>query len=403
MIGREKKITPTQTQTPTSKKPEATEMAKTNKGQGRFRSNEGKPDQRPYKEQIRARYAKHLPKVSRETRDSIRSAWVFGTRKQHKAGLKAYLEWVKAEGFDEEDHFPASAEMLQDFAASYLRKKGSRGISAKIYGVRAFHIQNRLPWNTTTQLKYILEGVRREAPADDQKEARRPVTKERLMMLEEGLDETDPKDIAVMAMASVAFFAQLRLGEILPPTEKPGRFDPRKNPVVGNLGEGLSRKGSRTLHLPWTKTKKEKGEDVVICAQRGKINPVAALEYHIQANELGRDSPLAEYREIKGKRKTLTTRAFMARCNEIWKKNGMQRLTGHCFRIGGTTCYLLAGISPDVVKALGRWSSDAFLRYWRSVELLGVIHIEDLDLKDAREEGEEEDEVEDEEEDDEEQ
>jgi hypothetical protein len=28
---------------------------------------------------------------------------------------------------------------------------------------------------------------------------------------------------------------------------------------------------------------------------------------------------------------------------------------------------------------LGRWSSDAFLRYWRSLELLAPLHIENLE------------------------
>ncbi|EJD33534.1 hypothetical protein AURDEDRAFT_49262, partial [Auricularia subglabra TFB-10046 SS5] len=61
----------------------------------------------------------------------------------------------------------------------------------------------------------------------------------------------------------------------------------------------------------------------------------------------------------------LTKRAFMARLNEIWGQAGMQRVSGHCFRIGGTTALLRAGVAPEVVKTAGRWKSDAFMRYWR--------------------------------------
>ncbi|PBK61670.1 hypothetical protein ARMSODRAFT_896561, partial [Armillaria solidipes] len=58
---------------------------------------------------------------------------------------------------------------------------------------------------------------------------------------------------------------------------------------------------------------------------------------------------------------------------------GYDKLTGHCFRIGGTTFYLVMGINPDVVKAIGRWTSEAFKRYWRNVEQLGILYTEMMD------------------------
>jgi hypothetical protein len=45
-------------------------------------------------------------------------------------------------------------------------------------------------------------------------------------------------------------------------------------------------------------------------------------------------------------------------CNEIWGAAGYPHTTGHSFRIGGTTELLLPGVTVDVVKAMGRWSSD---------------------------------------------
>ncbi len=57
---------------------------------------------------------------------------------------------------------------------------------------------------------------------------------------------------------------------------------------------------------------------------------------------------------------------------------------GHSFRIGGTTFFLIKGVNPDVVKALGRWSSDAFKKYWRNLEILGILHIELLDTTEKK-------------------
>jgi hypothetical protein len=38
----------------------------------------------------------------------------------------------------------------------------------------------------------------------------------------------------------------------------------------------------------------------------------------------------------------------------------------------------LSEVSPDIVKTMGRWSSDAFLKYWRSVEDIIPLHAQNL-------------------------
>ncbi|KAH7926292.1 hypothetical protein BV22DRAFT_983550, partial [Leucogyrophana mollusca] len=104
-----------------------------------------------------------------------------------------------------------------------------------------------------------------------------------------------------------------------------------------------------------------------------QVDPVAALDNHLFVNALPADAPLFAFSSPSGLR-CLTKRKFLARCNSIWSAAGIPTLSGHSFRIGGTTTLLLSGVSPDVVKAMGRWSSDAFLRYWRSLELVVPLH-----------------------------
>ncbi|KIJ22397.1 hypothetical protein M422DRAFT_277184 [Sphaerobolus stellatus SS14] len=48
------------------------------------------------------------------------------------------------------------------------------------------------------------------------------------------------------------------------------------------------------------------------------------------------------------------------------------------FHIRDTTKLLVAGVPPDVVKALGRWSSDAFLVYWQSLSELAPLYVANL-------------------------
>jgi len=47
----------------------------------------------------------------------------------------------------------------------------------------------------------------------------------------------------------------------------------------------------------------------------------------------------------------------------IWSSAMLVHVLGHSFHIGGAVELLLAGVSPEVVAALGGWTSLAFLLY----------------------------------------
>lgn len=225
-------------------------------------------------------------------------------------------------------------------------------------------------------LEKVLRGVERATPSSSIRVQRPPITIDMLRILHSELDHTNSLDAAIMAAASLAFYSQLRLGELLPQVEDLKSFDPRLHPVVANIGAAHSAAGSRSLHLPWSKTKRSRGEDVVVARQQGRTDPVGALKHHIRTSKLSSSSPIASYTDSKGRLVGLTKRKFLRRCNEIWHRNGFQRFTGHSFRIGGTTYYLLAGVNPDVVKVFGRWASNTFLKYWRALDSLASMHIE---------------------------
>jgi len=52
----------------------------------------------------------------------------------------------------------------------------------------------------------------------------------------------------------------------------------------------------------------------------------------------------------------------------VWSNASLPPLSGHSFRIGGTTRMLLLGIDPFIIMAQGHWKSTAFLEYWRLCE-----------------------------------
>jgi hypothetical protein len=133
---------------------------------------------------------------------------------------------------------------------------------------------------------------------------------------------------------------------------------------------------SCVIHLPSTKTHRH-GQDVVLVDQRADINPIILLKEHLHVNNIPNDTHLFSYASTSGF-SPLTKSMFLRRCNEIWQILGYPWTSGHCFRIGGTTELLIAGMPPDVVKATGRWSSDSFMRYWHSLDEIAPLHVRHL-------------------------
>lgn len=115
--------------------------------------------------------------------------------------------------------------------------------------------------------------------------------------------------------------------------------------------------------LPFTKTSST-GEEVFWAAQAGPTNPRAALDNHLQINSPPPSGHLFAYKYKKGYR-PMTKRDFLKRLDSAAREAGLTPLHGHSIRIGGTLELLLRGIPFDVVKTMGRWSSDAFTGYLR--------------------------------------
>ncbi|KAF8811383.1 hypothetical protein BYT27DRAFT_7336363 [Phlegmacium glaucopus] len=67
----------------------------------------------------------------------------------------------------------------------------------------------------------------------------------------------------------------------------------------------------------------------------------------------------------KDQLRPLTKPAFVRRLTSAARQAGLEPLQGHGIRVGATLFYLLQGVPIEVMKVMGRWSSDAFLRYLR--------------------------------------
>ncbi|KIJ11551.1 hypothetical protein PAXINDRAFT_164085 [Paxillus involutus ATCC 200175] len=185
------------------------------------------------------------------------------------------------------------------------------------------------------------------------KTPRPPITHSMLLLLANHLDVMSPFDNCCFTAACFAMLAQSHL---LPPF---------------NLNSSCK------CHLPFTKVAKSPGEDIVICRQCGSSDPIATVENHLLVNAIPPNLPLFSFLSPHGWQ-YFTKKKLLTCCNSIWSLAGISSATGHSFHISGTAELLLAGVPPNVVKALGRWLLDAFLHYWCSLELLAPIHSKNL-------------------------
>jgi hypothetical protein len=143
-------------------------------------------------------------------------------------------------------------------------------------------------------------------------------------------------------------------------------FSPSRHVTLANLRIDQNSDGLEVtvLHLPHTKAAPLVGEDVFWSFHPGPTNPYDALKNHQQVNRLSEGDHLFAYRH-KGQLRPLTKPAFIKRLATAARQAGLEPLQGHGIRIGATLFYLLLGLPIEAMKVMGRWSSDAFLRYLR--------------------------------------
>jgi hypothetical protein len=314
------------------------------------------------------------PQSRNHVTQAIQSGWAGSTIKRYSSAIEHYIRFCDTEGVPAHLRFPADEFVLCAFAASSIRKHTRSTPSNRLSALKAWHIAHNLEWKGSSRLRYVLNGVHNLAPSSAKRPLRPPINAKMISQLLEHLDLDSPLDVAVAACATTAFWGQCRLGELLPSSLSP--LVSTLFPTRVDFKRSLRNPHSFILRLPRTKTHRH-GQDVILVSQKPPSNPISLLCKHLLVNNMPNDTHLFSY-AAGDTFISLTKPIFLRRCNEIWHSLGYPRTTGHCFRIGGTTELLIAGTPPDVVKATGRWSSDSFLRYWRSLDDIAPQHIRHL-------------------------
>lgn len=340
---------------------------------------------RPTRQQLYDNFNDQTTTMSAKHREVINGALAPATRKKYGSSVAHFERFCEGKGIPRSDWYPASHDLVLDWVVSMDGLVGSKAASARVTALKNIHVKEGMVWaGDTRQMQMAKKGIANRAP-DCTIDKRAPVTHGRMRSLDKRLSKSVGKDVAAGFDAVAAVVGMIRLGELVPDSANEGLFDPTRYPTGGRMLPPFSAAGSRNLDLPWTKVTGRKGAKVSLCKQDcAELDIVRWWALHEKVNKITKDVPLSSYLDESGRRRILTRTELMKRCNEVWAEEGLEPLTGHSFRIGGATHYLVNGVDPSVVKVLGRWKSNAFEEYWRNTEILAEIHVEKMVLRRAK-------------------
>ncbi|KZV82402.1 DNA breaking-rejoining enzyme [Exidia glandulosa HHB12029] len=288
------------------------------------------------------------------------------------AGLLRFHEFCDSNHVAESSRMPASDFLLSSFVAHHLGKVGKSAVDNWIAGLQLWHNIHDAPWRGSRALAAASRGVAKSTPASSRRPKRAPVTIDHARALRQRLDLSNAFDSAVYAVAAIAFRACCRLGELVLPSAS--GFDATRhvaNDVTIHFKSTADGSQFAQFHIPFSKTTGIQGADIFLMKASDDVCAMEALRHHKAVNKaVPRDAPLFAWTTADGSWAPMTKDWFLERCGEVWRACGLEVVPGHSFRIGGTTDLLLRGVEPGIVAMQGRWTSAAFLKYWRQVELI---------------------------------
>ena len=295
-----------------------------------------------------------LNKIRRTLR---RTAISDATRQAYKTGFQRYTQFCNRYRLKP---LPTDEETLCFFVAYLSTEVQYPTIKQYLAAIRFFQLQQGMqdPLKTTPQLSLLLRGVQKQAKP----RTRLPISTtllENIVKTIMGRSHLHIQDRYLYASAmTMAFFGCLRCGEITYPSTK--TFNPRIHLAVKDVR--ISKKG---LELTIKRSKTDQlgnGVTVTIGPGNNTTCPLRLLQKFMRYRKRASRSD-ALFRFHNG---SLLTRAKLQTIlQESLQALGLpaNKFGTHSLRIGSATAAATAGVPMDVIKAMGRWSSECYRQY----------------------------------------
>ena len=275
------------------------------------------------------------------------------TSRQYATGQRHYLNFCARLNLPA---CPASELSLLRFVASFGDRIRGSTVQNYLSAVRFLHVSNGYPnpLPDCERLKLVVRALKR---ISGPRREPAPVTLTILRAVCRGINFSEYNDVLLWAMICVGFFGFLRVSEFT--TE--GAFDP----LHDLCREDLSFAADFSLAFLQLKSSKTDpfrlGVRIVMGASTDCVCPILALSLYLnrRSNSCG-----ALFRFANGR--AVSRGWFCSNLQRVIRNTGIGGdFTSHSLRIGAASAASAAGLHPNVIQAMGRWSSEAFKIYVR--------------------------------------
>ena len=288
-----------------------------------------------------------------------------GSLSTYYQALRAFHNFRVFTGSEVGNFLPSSSEEVARFVAYLsLRHYSPASVATYLSGLAFFLKLNNLPnFTSNFVIRKLVEGLRRERPQQD---CRQPIT---LPLLARILGALPAVCMSVFecclfrAAFSLAFFAFLRVGEVVLGSSSGTHVIQFCNVTIQMHSAGSP--SGISLFLPSSKTDQVGvGASIFLAPAGGSpLCPVQLLWDYLQVRPAAGGqlfchfdgSPVTRYQFSR----------VLDRAIAMVGPLGSGHFRSHSFRIGAATCAALLGFSSDSIQAWGRWKSSCFLKYIR--------------------------------------
>jgi hypothetical protein len=186
---------------------------------------------------------------------------------------------------------------------------------------------------------------------------KQPILRDDLLRVLQALQHLlDHDDLLWVTQLHCGFYALLRLGELVSPDELALRDSSKLSLRTSVRMSDID--FSFLLQRDKTDTRYE-GNRVLIQRSWVSSDPLALFQRYLASRDLR--FPLHPYLWLRADGCPPTRSWFIRRLRLFFPTN----VSGHSMRAGGATSLAAAGVSPDQIRAIGRWRSGTWERYVR--------------------------------------
>ena len=263
------------------------------------------------------------------------------SRNIYAAGLRKYEETMRGL---ERDPFPLEIQKMELFLV--LMKRQGKCYNTLAGYVRSFSFyfrSNNLDVLTQSMdFKIFMSGLRRDTTREGESpKAKEPFRKEWFEQISRCIPMGDIDNRRMMFWMTLCFHAFLRISELM---------CLRKRDIRINIDEGRME-----LYIRRSKTDQFGAGESTFVFKTGE--PSSPWSYLDILDDIGDDDL------IVGQTKERTLRSRLKRLLQVIGVKETGKYSFHSFRRGGAHLASAMGVNDCVIKAHGRWRSEAYLRY----------------------------------------